>query len=311
MDHLPKKIIKLGTRGSPLALVQAHHVQALLQTVLPAYTIEIVPIQTTGDKDQRTPLSELGGKNVFIRELETALQDHRIDLAVHSLKDVTSSMADGLILAGCLAPETNRDAWVALPGVLAPGPWQKSLPEGARIGTGSARRRALLKAQRPDLQCLDLRGNVGTRLQHLNDRAFDAILLSEVGLRRLNIQGYEIRPIEDPDFLPAPGQGVIAMQARNDHPILTAITAISDPITTQISLWEWQVLAAIGFDCRFPLGMETRVTAPDTFTLSLFLAHPTGPETLRLTHHFTAQTAATILAKLESELKAQVRDWTG
>lgn len=248
------QLIRLGSRRSPLALAQAHITSEKIRNLYPNIRIEIVEIETTGDKNQIDPLSAIGGKGVFIRELETALIDNRIDIAVHSLKDVTSNTYPELSLFGFFKAESVKDALISNTGYTL-----TTLPQNARIGTGSMRRKALLRHFRPDITTVDIRGNIATRLSHL-DRGIDAILLSEVSLMRLNIQTVQAIPLLETQFIPAPGQGVIALEARNSDPIHIRICKeVSHPIQYIISNAQISFLKAVGFDCQTPLGMHSTI----------------------------------------------------
>lgn len=240
----------IGTRGSALALWQAEHVAGRVRAQAGAPAVELVHIETAGDRIQDVALSQLPGKAFFTKELEQAIADGRVDMAVHSLKDVATAMPDGLILGAILEREDPRDALVARPGLTL-----ESLPEGARIGTSSLRRSAFLRRWRPDLTVVDLRGNVPTRLRRLDDGDFDAIVLAAAGLKRLGrsdrIAGY--MPFEV--MLPAVSQGAIAIQHRaGDDRVARWIAALDHGDTRRATGAERSLLREVEGGCQVPLG---------------------------------------------------------
>ncbi|MBN1759038.1 MAG: hydroxymethylbilane synthase [Chitinispirillaceae bacterium] len=247
--------IVIGTRGSKLARVQAEIVEHRLRQVRPYAQIEQRIIVTSGDRDRKSDLSVIGGKGVFIRELEQALIDGMIDLAVHSFKDVTTRLAPSLVLDAFLTPESVADILVTdcdMPLAF--------LPKGALIGTGSTRRKALLQRLRPDLEVTPIRGNVDTRIAKVDRKEYTGVMLSEAGLIRLGL-GNRVSIRMDPEtFYPAPGQGVITVETRSDDRELREICSqIGDARQLQISSAELALLGTIGFDCRTPLGVYSRV----------------------------------------------------
>ena len=240
--------IRIGSRGSALALWQAEHVAARLQAL--GHEIEIRVITTTGDRVLDRRLEAVGGKGAFLKEIEEALLARDVDLAVHSLKDVPTALPEGLRLCAYLERADPRDALISAAGVpLA------ALPAGARVGTTSLRRQAQLRARRPDLTILDLRGNVDTRLRKLREGAFEAILLAVAGLTRLGRQA-EISEALDPEtLLPAPGQGAIALECRvHDIEVGEAVAPLHHPATEAAVVAERAFLAALGGGCNVPLG---------------------------------------------------------
>lgn len=248
--------IKLGTRNSPLALIQAERVKAELLQKDPSLSLEIVPISSDGDLDKETPLSQLGGKGVFIKRLELALLDQTIDIAVHSLKDVTAKLEDGLELSSFLTPEAIEDCMVFNSKFNA----LNDFPEKPVFGTGSLRRQALLKKQFPKAQFKPIRGNVHTRLKKLEIENLDAILLSYCGMIRLNLSGKVSTVLDKNLFIPAPGQGVIALETRvGDSESLGISMLINDEKQAQISKAELSFLEAIGLDCGYPLGIVSEI----------------------------------------------------
>ena len=205
------KTLRIATRKSALALWQANHVKTLLHAAHPGLEIELVKIVTEGDRVLDRPLAEIGGKGLFLKELERAMLDGEADLAVHSMKDVPASMADGLVLDAVLPRANPYDALVSGNGRLL-----ADLPAGSRIGTSSLRRKSQLLALRPDLKVDDLRGNVDTRLRKLDEGQYDAIILACAGLERLGLSERITETLQPPDWLPASTQGIIGLQCRED-----------------------------------------------------------------------------------------------
>lgn len=241
--------IRIGTRGSELALWQANRVEALIAEKHPQIKTEILPIQTEGDLSHQ-PLSELGGKGVFIKAIQQALLDQTIDVAVHSFKDITSAQPDSLKLAAFLTPESQSDCLVSN---------QLELPKGARIGTGSLRRARFLLESQPDLCIVPIRGNVPTRIQMVETGEVDAVMLSEAGVIRLGFEHRITKRYDCATFLPAPGQGVIALECRKTESELAGILrSVGSEMQYTISQAEHYFLEALSFDCNIPLGFWTR-----------------------------------------------------
>lgn len=264
------KRIVIGTRASELAIVQATACQALLKAHFPTINSTIAHIQTTGDIDKTSSLSDIGGKGVFIKELERALQNNTIDIAVHSFKDITSESPDELVLAGSLVPESVADVVVLTSGLT----WEER-PRGAIIATGSLRRKAQLLALDPSLQIVDIRGNVPTRLNRLETDAIDGVVLSEAGLIRLGLSDRISHRFDPNTFIPAPGQGVITMQTRaNDTNTQRLVQQIADPTQSRISNIDYALLKGLAFNCRLPLGSRVISTA-NGHVLKIFLADET------------------------------------
>ncbi len=239
--------IRIGSRGSALALWQAHHVESRL--VAGGHDVLIRVIKTTGDRVQDRPLESVGGKGAFLKEIEEALLADEVDLAVHSLKDVPTVLPAGLTLCAFLERADPRDALITRSGAEL-----KTLPAGSRVGTTSLRRRSQLLAQRPDLVVADLRGNVDTRLRRLRDGDFDAIVLALAGLTRLG-RAEEVTEALDPQsFLPAPGQGAITLECRAGDPLEAAVQPLHHQATARAVAAERAFLAALGGGCNVPLG---------------------------------------------------------
>ena len=242
--------LTIATRESALALWQAEHVRAQLIEQFRGTTVELLGITTQGDRIVDRPLATIGGKGLFIKELETALREGRADVAVHSLKDVPMDVPDGFVLAAISSREDARDAFVSNRfGALA------ELSDGAVVGTSSLRREAQLRERYPRLTVASLRGNVHTRLRKLDEGGYDAIILAAAGLKRLGL-GTRIRSLLDPDeSLPAPGQGALAIECRADRTDLrAALGYIADRSTTLATAAERAFSRALGGSCHTPLA---------------------------------------------------------
>jgi hydroxymethylbilane synthase len=247
--------LRLGTRGSALARAQASMVARDLEARHPGLAVELVLIRTTGDKLQRGPLAPAGGKGLFVKELEEALAAETIDFAVHSMKDLPALVPDAFALAAVPPRADARDVLVSHGDGLA------ALPQGARIGTASVRRRAQLLARRRDLDVTLLRGNVDTRLQRWRDGDFDAIVLAAAGLARLGVTEPAARPLPTDVILPAVGQGALALECRaGDGATLARLAALNDPPSAAAVAAERGFLHGIGGDCNTPLAAHATVT---------------------------------------------------
>ena len=254
---MQSETIRIGTRGSPLALAQAEETRRRLAAALgrPAGTIAILPIRTTGDRITDRPLMEAGGKGLFTKEIDEALLGGRIDIAVHSAKDLPTRLSDGIVIGACLERADVRDAFLSPSAARL-----EALPEGARLGTSSLRRKAMALRLRPDLQMVDMRGNVETRLKKLEGGIADATLLAAAGLVRLGLIGRATSLIEPDDWLPAVGQGAIAVTARTDDGVARAMLAAIDHRDTSVALaTERAYLAVLDGSCRTPIGGLARI----------------------------------------------------
>ena len=242
--------LRIATRKSALALWQAEHVAALLRMAHPGLTVELVPMTTRGDEILDQPLAAIGGKGLFLKELEVAMLEGRADLAVHSLKDVPAQLEPGFVLSAILPRADEADAFVSkLYADLA------ALPHGARVGTSSLRRQAQLRALRPDLVLLDLRGNVGTRLGKLDAGDYDAIVLACAGLERLGLAARIRTRLAAPDWLPAPGQAAIAIEAREGQSAVLALLSVLDDADTRLTVSAERAMNhALGGSCTVPVG---------------------------------------------------------
>jgi hydroxymethylbilane synthase len=243
--------LRIGTRGSPLALVQARMVAARLTAGgLAEAAIELVVIRTTGDVIQDRPLVEEGGKGLFTKEIEEALLDGRIDLAVHSAKDMPTVLPAGLMLAACLEREDARDVFISRKAKSL-----AELPQGASLGTTSPRRQAIARRARPDLRIAALRGNVETRLRKLDDGDVDATILALAGLKRLGLAGRATRIMSAEEFLPAVGQGAIGIETRaNDERTREMLGRIDHADTSTALACERAFLAELDGSCKTPIG---------------------------------------------------------
>jgi hydroxymethylbilane synthase len=247
--------VRIGARGSPLSLAQTGHVRAALALAHPGKTFEIVPIVTTGDRIQDRTLQDAGGKGLFTKELDEAMLAGRIDLAVHSMKDLPTHLPAEIILAGTPVRADPRDALIC--GADARS--VDDLPEGARIGTASLRRQAQLLAQRPSFQISVLRGNVETRLRKVSEGEVDATLLAYSGLLRLGLE-HHVKALLDPEVAPpAAGQGALAITARRGDEAMAAVLApVEDPAARLEITAERAFLAALDGSCRTPIGALAR-----------------------------------------------------
>ena len=249
----------LGTRGSKLALWQANYIADRLQQRYPELTITIKQMMTTGDKILDVPLAKIGGKGLFTKELDLAMLTGEIDIAVHSLKDMPTELPPGLTLAAVTTREHPGDAFISHKYCNV-----ESLPPKAVIGTSSLRRKAQLLAARPDLHIIDLRGNVDTRLHKLITQNLDGIVLAVAGLQRLELEDKITQILPLTMMLPAVGQGVLALQAReNDKKIVELLSSLEDPLTRQATVAERTFLRRIEGDCQVPVGVYATIVAAE------------------------------------------------
>ncbi len=273
--------LTIGTRGSALAMWQARTVAALLEGAGAA--VEITVIKTAGDRLQQAPLSDVGGKRLFVKEIEDALASGGIDVAVHSAKDMSVALPEGLEIAAVLAREDPRDA-VVLPGAAGAADFQKALgtlPAAARIGTGSVRRAAQLSAALPHGRFVGIRGNVDTRLRKLDAGDYDALVLAAAGLRRLGLAARITAAIPIEVCVPAPGQGIIAVEIRSsDNAARAALAGVSDAAAAIALTAERAVVSALGGGCQLPLGA---IALHDAGRLRMhgIVASPDGRQSVR------------------------------
>ena len=242
--------LRIGTRASALALWQAHHVEALIKALPGAPRVELVHIKTEGDLRTDVPLWALRGRAFFTKEIDRALLAGQVDLAVHSLKDLSTVLEPGLELAATLTRQDPRDALLSRGGAVL-----KDLPPGARVGTSSLRRRAFLSRMRPDLTLLELRGNVPTRVQRLEDGDYDAIILAAAGLRRLGLEAHISELLPTDNFPPALSQGVIGVACRaDDTETLRWLRPLDDQPARLAATAERALLRRLEGGCQVPLG---------------------------------------------------------
>lgn len=263
--------LRLGSRGSPLALWQAHHVAARLRTAWPGLDVDITIIKTEGDQRADMPLTASFGKGVFVKEIEDALLGGTIDLAVHSLKDLPTETPDGLVLAAIPSRHDARDALVCRSGRRI-----EDLKPGALVATGSPRRRCQLLHARPDLRFTLVRGNVDTRLRKLDEGQFDALILAVAGIERLELTQAPYTPIPFSLCLPAPGQGALAIEIRADDATThRLVSPLNDPQTASCVAAERGFLAALGAGCLAPAG-ALATAADGTLHLEAMIGYPDG-----------------------------------
>jgi hydroxymethylbilane synthase len=269
--------LRIATRKSQLALWQAEHVAMLLRLAHADLRVELVPLLTQGDRIQDRSLAAIGGKGLFIKELEVAIEDHRADIAVHSMKDVPADLPDGLMIAAVLKRADARDALVSNLGVKR----LDDLPRGARVGTSSLRRQAQLRALRPDLSIQALRGNVDTRLRKLDAGDMDAIVLACAGLIRLGLESRITARIDPELCLPAVSQGVIGIECRGgDAHTRSLLQALEDSPTRLMMDAERAFAARLGGSCQSPIAGYAELEA-NQITLRGLVAEPDGSRLLR------------------------------
>lgn len=293
--------VTIGTRGSPLALAQARLTrQALMAAAgLGEADLHTEIISTTGDQTQDRPLSEIGGKGLFTKEIDIAQLEGRVDIAVHSAKDLPTILPEGLEIAGFLPREDCRDA------VIAPrhGSLDK-LPRGARVGTVSLRRQAMIRRMRPDLHVEALRGNVGTRLEKARNGEFDAVILAMAGLRRLGLADAVTDVLPREGFIPAVGQGAVALVTRvGDSRIRALVEAISHPATGIELAAERAFLTVLDGSCRTPIGGNATVNGATVLLRGIVLS-PDGVRMHEIADSAPLAEAAALGARLGHELKA-------
>lgn len=256
--RMPASTLRIATRKSPLALWQAEHVAQRLRDAHTGLAVDLLPLSTRGDEVLDRSLAAIGGKGLFLKELEVALAENHADLAVHSLKDVPAHLDARFELAAILARADCADAFVSNDFAEL-----DKLPRGARVGTSSLRRAAQLRARRPDLDVADLRGNVGTRLAKLDRGDYAAIILAVAGLQRMGFDSRIRSRLVPPEWLPAPGQAAIAVETRaGDTPVINRVKVLDDAATRRSVAAERALNAELGGDCTMPLGAWCE-TLPD------------------------------------------------
>jgi hydroxymethylbilane synthase len=296
------KRLVIATRGSQLALWQANHVKARLEEVSPGTTVELEIIKTSGDQIVDIPLAKVGGKGLFVKEIEQALVEKRADLAVHSMKDVPAELAPGLTLAAISTREVPWDALCArTPTTL------DELPSGAVVGTSSMRRQAQLLARRPDLKVKMLRGNVPTRIKKLDDREFDAVVLASAGLIRLGMAGRITQELGLEVSIPAVAQGVLAIEIREGNDAVRDLVraAIHDEVTAQKVAAERSFLAKMGGSCQTPLAAHAVPLPHDHLRVYAMCGMPDGSRILKADVTGPVEQAVTLGNDLADLLLAQ------
>jgi len=271
-------ILRLGTRKSKLALAQSNMIKAEIERMRPDCTVELVKITTKGDKILNVPLAKVGGKGLFVKEIEEALFDGRIDFAVHSLKDVPAELPEGLEVSIFPRREDPRDALIDRKGRSLQG-----LPPGSRVGTSSLRRMAQLRAMRPDIKIKPLRGNLDTRLKKLDDGEFDAIILAAAGLRRMDLSR-RITEVLDPSILlPAVGQGALGIEFRSgDERTIEVLAPLSHQETALCVKAERAFLACLGGGCQVPIGALAHVVDGGNLKIEGMVGHEDGSHIIRM-----------------------------
>jgi hydroxymethylbilane synthase len=312
--HAPALPLRVGTRGSPLALVQTRAFLDTLTRFCPVLrdmdVFQEHAIRTTGDATQASGqrLADIGGKGLFAKEIHEALLDRRIDFAVHSLKDLETELPDGIVLACTLRREDARDALVLGPECLPLDPVDPyaALPRGALIGSSSVRRQAQLLHARPDLHVATLRGNVKTRLDRVKHGDFSASLLALAGMRRLGLEA-EATVVLDPDVMvPSAGQGIVGVTVRAaDVELHALLAAIEDPEAKAVATAERALLAALDGSCRTPIGGYARLDPSGDLRLTGLVARVDGSFLVKRTLHGSRADAARLGAELGARLRAE------
>jgi len=263
--------IKIGTRGSQLALWQANWVKSTLMEKFPELGVELVIIKTKGDKIQDVPLAKVGGKGLFVKEIEEALLDRRIDLAVHSMKDMPSEIPQGLYISAIPDRENPRDALISKNNLSL-----SQLPQNAKVGTSSLRRAAQLKRVRPDIKIVSLRGNLDTRLKKLETENLDAIILAAAGLKRMGFEDRVSEYLDENTMLPAVGQGALCIESRENDPEIDSFLAVLDhDKTRKVVLGERAFLNRLEGGCQVPIAAHGKLEN-DMFSLTGLVASVDG-----------------------------------
>ena len=298
-----EKTLKIATRQSPLALWQANYVKDRLQQLYPDLTIELVPMVTKGDVILDSPLAKIGGKGLFVKELENALLTKEADIAVHSMKDVPMQFPEGLGLAVICQREDPRDAFVSHSYRTF-----AELPQGAVVGTSSLRRQCQLKALRPDLDIRSLRGNVGTRLSKLDNGDYDAIILASAGLIRLGLADRIASFIDVEQSLPAAGQGAVGIECRTDDMQVQALLApLADAETTYCVLAERAMNNHLQGGCQVPIGGYA-VLQQGQLYLRALVGDIDGSRIIRAEGKSAVENAEILGVKIAEQLLAQGAD---
>ncbi|MGA8179829.1 MAG: hydroxymethylbilane synthase [Desulfobacterales bacterium] len=292
-----KRTFKIGTRGSQLALWQANWVKTALEVQDPSLSIELVIIKTTGDKILDVPLAKVGGKGLFVKEIEDALLNEKIDLAVHSMKDMPAQIPQGLCIGAIPPREAPQDVLISKNNRRF-----SQLPSGARIGTGSLRRKAQLLFARPDLVVAPLRGNIDTRLKKLETENLDAIILAAAGIRRLGFENKTTEYLDENIMLPAVGQGALCIEIRqNDSLTGPVVAGLEDPKTRAVIRGERAFSNRLEGGCQVPIAAYGRIDK-DIFTLSGLVAAVDGKTLIKQTLQGPENASGMIGAELAERL---------
>ncbi|MFH2054333.1 MAG: hydroxymethylbilane synthase [bacterium] len=293
--------LRLGTRGSRLALAQAHEVAGLLRRQHPDLAVEFITIKTSGDRDQASSLSNMSSVGVFTKTIETALRAGEIDIAVHSAKDLPSTMTEGLILGAVPVRAACEDVLISNSGHTI-----DSLPDSAVVGTGSPRRRALLLNRRPDLRIKGIRGNLDTRLAKLDSGEYDALVLAKAGLQRLGLEAENYLSLPPDNFVPAAGQGFLAIQAREvDIETQQLLSTIDNREAHRCLEAERLLMAALGAGCAAAVGVWARIEG-DLLQLNAVVLDLVGKRRVEAAASLAAKDRIPELAEqVASDLRAQ------
>lgn len=296
-------VLRLGTRGSALALTQSGWVKSQIEAAHPGLAVELVRIKTTGDKITDVPLAQVGGKGLFVKEIEEALLEGRIDLAVHSMKDVPAELPAPLTIAVTTEREDVRDALITKGGLTL-----ARLPQGARVGTSSLRRKAQLLAARPDLDILSLRGNLDTRLRKLDEDQMEAIVLASAGLKRMGLEGRIAERLDYAVMLPAIGQGALGIELRRDDTRTLGLVGFLDHAPTAACVAaERSLLARLQGGCQVPIAALGRLEG-GTLRLDALVADLTGERLVRASGAGRPEEAAALGLAVAEELLARGAD---
>ena len=297
---MTQQILRIATRKSPLALWQAEHVRKALMNHWPALQVELLPMMTSGDAFLKDALLAIGGKGMFVKELEEALLHNRADIAVHSMKDVPSLFPPGLSIAAICKRDNPYDALISRNYSCL-----DALPLGARVGTTSLRRQSQLLNKRPDLQMLPLRGNIHTRLAKLDAQDFDAIVLAVSGLERMGMLDRVAQIIPDDIMLPACGQGALGIECRTDDDTVQRLIApLNDALTARSVECERHVNAMLGGNCHVPIAVYCTYDKNDQLWLRATVATPDGQTMLSNAQHGAPDTSIALAEQCARELLA-------
>ncbi len=290
--------IRIGTRGSKLALWQANHVKEMIEALSPENQVELVIIKTKGDKILDAPLAKIGGKGLFVKEIEEALLENQVDMAVHSMKDVPTELPHGLVIG---AIPQREEPWDLL--VVKEEAHLQDLPRGAKVGTSSLRRQSQLLARRPDLDIQPLRGNLDTRFRKLKETPLDAIVVALAGVKRLGINSLPMRVLSPQECLPAIGQGALALEVREGE-MQEILDALHHPETAACVTAERAFLASIGGSCQIPVAALATVEGQE-LKLQGLIASPKGEEIYRGERKGTLDQAQSMGEELAMDLLDQ------